>query len=83
MSLWLGRLLEKIVGKRNDCVMEKKMKYEEAVDRLQEIVAAIEAPDAAIANIGDKLKEAMELLEFCRNELAGYENEFEKILNKE
>ena len=64
-------------------IMEKEMKYEEALARLQDIVASIEAPDAGIAEIGGKLKEAMGLLQFCRNEQAGYENEFDKILNKE
>lgn len=79
----LERLWKKIVGKKNRGIMEKRMNYEEALARLQEIVAAIESPDAGIADIGGKLKEAMGLLEFCRNELAGYEKEFDTILNKE
>ncbi len=77
------RIKRKIVGKKNRGIMENKMNYEEALARLQELVAAIEAPDAAIADIGGKLKEAMGLLEFCRNELVGYEKEFDTILNKE
>ena len=35
------------------------------------------------AYISDELKKAMELLEFCRKELDGYENDFNKILNKQ
>jgi len=64
-------------------IMEKKMKYEEALDRLHKIVAAIESPDVGIEEIGEKLNEAMELLKFCRTELIGYEKEFDTILNKE
>lgn len=62
--------------------MEKKMTYEEALDRLEKLVAVIESPDAAIAGVEKELKEAMELLEFCRKELDGYEKEFDKIINK-
>ena len=43
----------------------------------------IEAPDAAIAGVEKELKEAMELLEFCKGELDGYEKKFDNILNKE
>ena len=63
--------------------MEKKMTYEEAVAELQQLVAVIEAPDAQIAGVTAELKRAMELLEFCRRELDGYENDFNKILNRE
>ena len=63
--------------------MEKKMTYEEAVAELQQLVAVIEAPDAQIAGVAKELKRAMELLEFCRAELDGYEKDFEKILNKQ
>lgn len=59
------------------------MTYEEALGELQQLVAVIEAPDAHIAGVGNELKRAMELLEFCRKELDGYEKEFDTILNKE
>lgn len=62
--------------------MEKKMTYEEALAELQQLVGVIEAPDAHIAGIGKELGRAMELLEFCRKELDGYEKDFNKILNK-
>ena len=63
--------------------MEKKMTYEEALEQLQKLVEAIEAPDAQIAGVEKELKKAMVLLEFCRKELDGYENDFNKILNKQ
>ena len=63
--------------------MEKMMTYEEALDQLQKLVEVIEAPDAQIAGVEKELKKAMELLEFCRKELDGYENDFNKILNKQ
>ncbi len=62
--------------------MEKKLSYEEALARLQELVEVIESPDAQIAGIEKELRRAMELLEHCRKELEGYEKDFEKILNK-
>lgn len=62
--------------------MEKKLSYEEALAQLQELVEAIESPDAQIAGIEKELKKAMKLLEYCRRELEGYEKEFDKILNK-
>ena len=59
------------------------MTYEEALEQLQKLVEVIEAPDAQIAGVEKELKKAMELLEFCRKELDGYENDFDKILNKQ
>lgn len=59
------------------------MSYEEAVEQLQKLVEIIESPDAPLVGVEKELKRAMELLEFCRKELDGYENEFNKILNKE
>ena len=84
-SLRLGRYSGKIVGKKIvlERIMEKKMTYEEALERLQKLVELIEAPDAAIAGVEKELKEAMELLEFCKKELDGYEKKFDNILNKE
>jgi exodeoxyribonuclease VII small subunit len=61
--------------------MEKKLSYEEALAQLQELVEVIERPDAQIAGVEKELKKAMELLEFCRKELDGYENDFNRILN--
>ncbi len=63
-------------------IMEKKLSYEEALAQLQELVEVIERPDAQIAGIEKELKRAMELLEFCRKELDGYEKDFNEILNK-
>lgn len=63
--------------------MEKKMTYEEALAELQQLIGVIEAPDAQIAGIGKELKRAMELIEFCKKELDGYEKDFNTILNKE
>lgn len=61
--------------------MEKKLSYEEALAQLQELVTVIENPDAQIAGVEKELRRAMELLEFCRKELDGYEKDFNAILN--
>lgn len=61
--------------------MEKKLSYEEALAQLQKLVEVIERPDAQIAGVEKELRKAMELLEFCRKELDGYEKDFNTILN--
>lgn len=61
--------------------MEKKLSYEEALAQLQVLVEVIERPDAQIAGVEKELRKAMELLEFCRKELDGYEKDFNTILN--
>lgn len=63
--------------------MEEKLTYEQALAQLQQLVEVIEAPDAPLIGVEKELKKAMELLDFCRKELDGYEEEFHKILNKE
>lgn len=82
-----GRLLgRKITVKKNKLegkfIMEEKLTYEEAMAQLQQLVVAIEEPDAQIAGIGKELKRAMELIEFCKKELDGYEKDFNTILNR-
>ncbi len=59
---------------------EKKMSYAEAVAKLEELVKKIESPDISLTEVTEELKSAMELIKYCKKELRGYEEEFEKIL---
>ena len=56
------------------------MKYEEAMKRLEEIVSRIEENKMDIDQIGDSLKEARELIKFCKDKLYKTDEEIKKIL---
>ena len=47
----------------------EKVKYEEALERLEKIVAQIEDPQTAVGDIPAKVKEAASLLTYCRRML--------------
>ena len=59
------------------------MKYEDALKRLEEIVSGIEKNKLDIDLIGEKLKEARELIKFCRDKLYKTDEEIKKILETE
>lgn len=63
--------------------MEKDMKYEEAMARLDELVAGIENPQRDFTGIADDVKKAMELVRWCRNYIRKGEQEIEKLLDDE
>jgi len=56
------------------------MKYEEAMKRLEEIVSLIEENKLDIDKTTDCLKEAQELIKFCREKLYATDLEVQKIL---
>ncbi|MBR5857050.1 MAG: exodeoxyribonuclease VII small subunit [Bacteroidales bacterium] len=59
----------------------EKMSYDEAYARLEEIVKLMESQETSLDKIGECLKEAASLIEFCKKELNGYKESFESILN--
>ncbi|HOD68505.1 MAG TPA: exodeoxyribonuclease VII small subunit [Bacteroidaceae bacterium] len=59
------------------------MKYEEAMKRLEEIVSKIEENKLDIDQIGDSLREARELIKFCKERLYKTNEEIKKILEVE
>ena len=59
------------------------MKYEEAMKRLAEIVSRIEENKMDIDQISDALKEARELIRFCKDKLYKTDEEIKKILEAE
>ncbi len=65
--------------------MEQKMNitYEQALERLQIIVNQIEAGDISIEQLGEKVKEAKKLIEFCTTKLTSIEKEISSILESD
>jgi len=57
-----------------------EMRYEEAMERLEQIVAQIEGNKLDIDQIGEKMKEAKGLIAFCREKLYRTEQEIGQIL---
>ena len=57
----------------------EKMKYEEALGRLEKIVAQIEDPQTAVGDIPAKVKEAAALLTYCRRMLKDSEESIGKL----
>jgi exodeoxyribonuclease VII small subunit len=60
--------------------MNKKMKYAEAMAHLQEIVTAVENNDLDVDQLTEKLKEAQELITFCKEKLTKTSDDVKKIL---
>ena len=62
--------------------MEAKS-YNEAMSRLESIVKKIENGEMDIDSLTDSLKEAKELVAFCKSKLLKVEEEVDKIMGKE
>jgi len=54
--------------------------YEEALQRLETLVSRFEQGDVDIDSLGPQLKEAQELLAFCKSRLLKAEAEVKQIL---
>ena len=58
----------------------KKQTYEEAMKKLEAIVAQMENNELDIDSLSSKLKEAQELIQFCKDRLYKADEEIQKIL---
>jgi Exonuclease VII small subunit. len=58
-----------------------KPTYKEAIEKLETILEKIENPDLPLSKVEPEVKKAIELIKYCRNELKGYNDDFNKILN--
>ncbi len=61
----------------------KKQTYGQAMKRLEEIVSSIEGNALDIDSLGKNLKEAQELIQFCRDKLYKADAEIKKMLEEE
>ena len=60
----------------------KKETYEQAMKRLEEIVAEIEGDELDIDHLGAYLKEAQKLIKLCRERLYKADEEIKKMLEE-
>ncbi len=60
----------------------KAMTYEQAVKRLEQIVAQVENNELNIDQLGASLKEAQELLAYCKERLYKADEEINKMLDE-
>lgn len=60
--------------------MEKNVKFEEAVRRLEEIVAKMENDEYDIDELAANLKTAQQLIKLCRDKLTKTDAEIKKLL---
>lgn len=59
------------------------MKYEDAMKKLETIVSDIEDGKLDIDTIGEKLKEAQELIRFCKDKLYQTDKDIQKLISED
>ena len=62
--------------------MEKKETYNEAVEKLREIVEDIESGELDVDVLSEKVKEATRLIKLCKEKLFKADEEVKKILDE-
>ena len=63
--------------------MERDMEKSETMTyskALEEILRKVENPEIPLKEVEKEVKRAMELIAFCRGELSGYKERFDKIM---
>ena len=58
------------------------MKYEEAIKNLESIVSLMESGKLDLDQLEEKLKEAQQLIKFCRDKLTKTDEEISKLLQQ-
>ncbi len=67
--------------KNGKIVKLKNMKYEEALQQLEEIVTKLEAGELDIDDLSAKLKQAQQLIKLCKDKLTAADTEIKAILD--
>lgn len=62
---------------------KKELTYEKAVARIEEIVRIVDDKNTGIERLSELLKEAQELIAYCKAQLLAVENEINIVLSKE
>lgn len=60
----------------------KKETYSQAMERLEKIVRQIDSNELEIDELGEKIKEANEIIAFCSGKLMKADKEIEKLLQE-
>lgn len=59
------------------------MKYEEAIEKLEQLACQLEQNQLPIDQIAPRLREAQQLVVFCKQELLSVDEEIKKILSED
>lgn len=62
--------------------MDEKIKYEDAVKQLREIVDKMENDELDIDSLAEQLKKAKQLIKACKEKLNNVDAEINKILDE-
>ena len=60
--------------------MTKQVKYSEAVKKLEEIIAKIESEEIDVDQLSKKVKDAVELINICKEKIQKAELEVKKVV---
>ena len=60
---------------------KKKLTYKEAINALEEIITKLESEDVGVDDLSKHVKEATELMNFCRAKLKNTEKELEENMD--
>ena len=63
--------------------IDKNLKYEDALKRIEELVQLLENKEVSIEELTGKVKNGKELIEYCREKLTRTEVEINKIIGSE
>ncbi len=63
--------------------MMEEMTYEQAMNKLEQIVSQVESSELDIDQLSAKLKEAKELIAFCKKRLYQVDEEVKKLLEED
>ncbi len=62
---------------------KKELTYEQAMKRLETIVAGLEQGTSELDALSNQIKEAQELMAFCQKKLTKVETDIKRLLNNE
>lgn len=62
---------------------EKKLTYEQAIAQIEQLAQQMEQGSVPIDELATKLREAQNLIKFCREQLTDADKSVQKILNPE
>ena len=62
---------------------EKKLTYEQAIAQIEQLAQQMEQGSVPIDELATKLREAQNLIKFCREQLTDADKSVQKILNSE
>ena len=68
-----------LLKKKESNMADNNMKYEDAMKRLEELVQQMESGDVSIDSLSQKLKEAKQLIQLCKDKLTKTEEEIKKV----